>query len=330
MDKGAAVVHCPLTASHVGFGRKFKRLVQQGQYDIVHNHLEAYSGYPVWLSRQLGVPVIASFHNTRFPPQTGLRRPILRELRAFYSRLSVRYAVDHSDVVTGCSQSVLAGVVSPDRNGRRQRVLYYGIPPLPVQDESARERFRSALGYSPSTPLVLHVGRFLEQKNHLGLLEIWRSVLTRTPTARLLLVGDGVLRPKVETAVQDHGLAGTVRFLGTRADVKEIMGSCDVFLFPSLHEGLPVAALEAGGAGLPVVGTNVAGLNEIVEHGRTGLLHSVRDVDGMASSVSRLLHGKEEARKLGDAARNRIRERFSAAASAEGLMSLYHECLGHS
>ena len=329
-DKGATVVHCPLTASHVGFGRKFKRLVRQGCYDIVHNHLEAYSGYPVWLSRQLGVPVITSFHNTRFPAQTGLRWPVLRELRGLYSQLSVRYAMDHSDVVTGCSQGVLASLVNPDRNGSKHRVLYYGIPAVPIQDESARQRFRSSLGYSARTPLVLHVGRFLEQKNHLGLLEIWKRVLTRTPMARLLLVGDGVLRPKVETAVQGLGLEGTVRFLGTRADVKDIMGSCDVFLFPSLHEGLPVAALEAGGAGLPLVGTNVPGLNEIVEHGRTGLLHSVKDVEGMASSVSRLLHGKEEVRKLGDAARNRVRDRFSAASSAEGLMSLYYECLGHS
>jgi glycosyltransferase involved in cell wall biosynthesis len=76
------------------------------------------------------------------------------------------------------------------------------------------------------------------------------------------------------------------------------------------------------------VGTDVAGINEVVANGETGLLHPVEDVDGMASSVSRLLEEKERARNLGAAGRTRVRERFSAAVSARRLLGLYHECLG--
>ena len=327
-DRGALTYLCPMTINQFSFARRLSRILRDGGYDILHNHLGAYSGLPVWIARRMGIRVITSYHNTHFAPQTATRLPVLRELRALYSWLSVGYAVDRSDVITGCSQSVLTSVVGHEPNGDRYKVLYYGIPAAPAQVVSARDAFRMALGYPANTPLVLHVGRFLEQKNHLGLLEIWKRVVARVPPARLLLVGDGVLRPTVERAIQRHSLEDTIRLLGVRNDVRHIMGSCDVFVFPSRHEGFGIAALEASGAGLPVVGTNVAGLNEVVEHGETGLLHSVADVDGMARSLIKLLEEKDHARKLGDAGRRRVREQFSASASAKGLLGLYHECLG--
>jgi len=327
-DLGALTYLCPMTMDHFSFARRLSRILMDGSYDILHNHVGAYSGFPVWIARRTGVRVITSYHNTHFAPQTMTRLPVLRELRAVYSRLSIGYAIRHSDLITGCSNSVLKSLVDPQRSADRHRVLYYGIRSAPRQNESARNAFRKALGYSMDTPLVLHVGRFFQQKNHLGLLQIWKRVLTRTPNARLLLVGDGLLRAAVERAAEELNLDGSVRFLGVRADVKEIMGSCDVFLFPSLHEGFGIAALEASGAELPVVGTNIPGLNEVVTDRETGLLHAIEDVEGMAASVSELLEERERGRKLGDAGRRKVREHFSAASSAERLLSLYHECLG--
>jgi len=327
-DRGAVTYLCPLTVNPMSFANQLSRILKEGGYNILHNHLGAHSGLPVWIARRAGVRVMTSYHNTRFAPQTLTRLPVLRHVRALYGRLSVGYAVGNSDVVTGCSQGVLTSIAGAEATNDRCRVLYYGIPTEPAPASRARHAIRIGLGFAPETPLVLHVGRFLAQKNHLGLLEIWKRVLTRTPTARLLLVGDGPLRPTVERALGRLKLGGTVRFLGVRADVNEIMGGCDVFLFPSLHEGLPMSAIEANGAGLPVVGTDVAGINEVVANGETGLLHPVEDVDGMASSVSRLLEEKERARNLGAAGRKRVRERFSAAVSARRLLGLYHECLG--
>lgn len=327
-DLGALIYLCPMTMDHFSFGRRLSRILMDGKYDILHNHVGAYSGFPVWVARRTGVRVITSYHNTHFAPQTMTRLPVLRELRAAYSRRSIRYAISHSDVITGCSNSVLNSLVGPGWSEDRYRVLYYGIRGAPRQNEGARSAFRKALGYSVDTPLVLHVGRFFEQKNHLGLLQIWKRVLARTPKARLLLVGDGLLRAAVERAAENLKLDGSVRFLGVRADVKEIMGNSDVFLFPSRHEGFGIAALEASGAGLPVVGTNIPGLNEVVADGETGLLHGIEDVEGMAAAVSELLEDKERAHKLGEAGRRRVREHFSATSSAERLLGLYHECLG--
>ena len=327
-DEGAATFHCPMTPTHIGFGRRLSRILNEGGYDILHNHLGAYSGFPVWVAKRSGVRVITSYHNTHFSPQTLTRLPVLRTLRSVYSHFSVRYAVGSSDVITGCSNGVLTTVTGRETPGSMRRVLYYGAHLQPKQSHVERNAFRASLGYSADTPLVVHVGRFLEQKNHLGLLEIFGRVLREVPGAKLLMVGDGVLRSTVERAAQELRLTGNARFLGVRNDVARIMGNSDVFLFPSIHEGLPIAAMEASGAGLPVVGTNVAGLNEVVADGRTGVLHSLEDLDGMASSVARLLKDKEYASELGEAGRHRVGSDFSVARSAERLLSLYHECIG--
>jgi glycosyltransferase involved in cell wall biosynthesis len=106
------------------------------------------------------------------------------------------------------------------------------------------------------------------------------------------------------------------------------MGKCDLFLFPSLHEGLSLAVIEASAAGVPVVGSKIPGFDEAVVDGQTGVLHPVDDLEGMSDSVVTLLTDKAHAHKLSDAGRMRANEIFSVSASAERLLNLYHECLG--
>jgi glycosyltransferase EpsF len=116
------------------------------------------------------------------------------------------------------------------------------------------------------------VGRFEVPKNHRFLVEIFGSLAARLPTARLVLVGDGPLRPQIEQFVRAKGLENHVFFLGVRADVPEIMGCLDVFLFPSLWEGIPLTLLEAQAAGVSCVVSNV--ISDEADLG-IGLLHSV-------------------------------------------------------
>jgi len=325
-DMGAEVVHCPLTAPHVGFGRKFKSIVKRGEYDIVHNHLETYSGYPVWLSRQVGVPVITSFHNTSFAPQTWTQLPGLRTLRSIYSRLSIDYALNNSNFLTGCSRSVASSLGARHRAQNEFRILHYGVESLPTPQESERQAFRVNMGWAADSPVVVHVGRFFEQKNHVGVVETFARVKSRVPSAKLLLIGDGPLRPRIVLEIKRLGLETAVTLLGVRTDARELVAMCDVFLFPSLHEGFGLAALEANAAGLPVVGTNIPGLNEAVVDGKTSLLHEIEDAQGLAGSVIDLLKNRDYARRLGEAGRERAREDFSVAASASRLTDLYDEC----
>lgn len=324
---GSTVFHCPLTPDHVRFGRRLSRLLVEGQYDLVHNHLQTYSGFPVWIARRAGVPVVTSYHNTQFSAQTWTRTLGLQHLRSTYGRVSVGYALRHSDVVTGCSDAVLASVAPGYKDRANYRVLYYGVQVPALPDQAERAAFRAELGWLPDAPVILHVGRFNPQKNHMGLLDVFERVLAQIPAARLVLVGDGPLRPAVERSVAERGIAEQVRLLGLRGDVPRLMGLSDVFLFPSFFEGFGLAALEANAAGLPVVASRVPGLTEAVADGQTGLLHDVADVDGMARSVARLIAEPDYRRQLGQAGRQRVEEGYSLEASARQLRDLYRLCV---
>jgi glycosyltransferase involved in cell wall biosynthesis len=133
------------------------------------------------------------------------------------------------------------------------RLLYYGIDLEPFRAQ-ADPSLRAALRLPPNAFVMGHIGRFDEQKNHFFLLEIFRNAADADPRTRLMLVGDGPLRPAIEQRVAELGLTERVVFAGVRADVPRLLlGAVNVFVMPSLHEGLPLAGLEAQAAGLPCV-----------------------------------------------------------------------------
>jgi glycosyltransferase EpsF len=328
-ERGARVFHCRLRPDHLGFVRGVRELIQHEGYDVLHNHLEAYSGVGVWVGRRDNVPVITSFHNTHFAPQTPwLRRPGIRGLRAVYARLSERYAVRRSRYVTGCSRAVLMRVASRLRHGQVGQVLYYGMQPRERGDSAERDGLRREMAWPLDSLVVAHVGRMVEQKNHLGLLEVFKRVVLQVPRARLLCVGDGPLRPVVERKIAREGLTGRARCVGVRSDVVELLGRSDVLLLPSIHEGFGLVALEASGVGLPVVGSRIPGLDEVVRDGESGVLHAIDDVKGMAESVEKVLTDPEYGARLGNAGRQRVRNEFAVRSSAEQLERLYRECVG--
>ena len=322
---GANVISCPLGPAHVGFAAKLQRILKEGKYDILHNHLEAYSGFPVWVAHQVKVPVITSFHNSHFEAQTSLTRlPIIRQIRSVYSVISIAYALRNSRLVTGCSQGVINSL---DPDGKklqtRSRVLYYGvnIPDLATSEECAQ--LRKEFGWEPETPIILHVGRLIEQKNHLGLLSVFQQILQQVPTAKLLLVGKGPLEQMIEKSINQRGLSHAVRLLGARDDVPSLMSKCDIFLLPSIHEGLGVVVLEANASGLPVIGSRVTGLTEAVRDGETGILKEVGDIEGMAASAIALIKDSSYAQQMKNSGLTWIKDNFSTEVSAKRLLDIY-------
>ncbi len=327
-DMGAAVIHCPLTISHSTFIGGLSRLLQCGYYDVVHNHLDVTGGVAIWAAKKANVPIVSSFHNTHFAPQTWTRMPGVRQLRALYGKMSIDYSLRHSQVITGCSQAVLDSVLPENRKDPRCRLLYYGVETAARADEQERSAFRQSLGIPDSAPIVLHVGRFFRQKNHGGLLRIFARIREQRRDAVLVLVGDGVLRNEISSRIARLDLKSSVRMLGFRNDVPYIMNCSDVLLLPSFHEGLPVVSLEACANQLPLVGSNIPGTNEAIVNGQTGLLHDLKDEQAMAESALRLLQQPGFADQIRDAASVRIEKFFSRRASAEALVRLYRETSG--
>jgi glycosyltransferase involved in cell wall biosynthesis len=170
-----------------------------------------------------------------------------------------------------------------------------------------RERLRGELGVPPEAGLVLAVGRLNAEKGQSLLLQAAPAVLSRCPGTVFALAGDGPLRGALEQQAAQLGIAGQVRFLGVRQDVPALLAAADLFVLPSRSEGMPNALLEAMAAGLPVVSFEVGGVGEVLVHGVTGLLVPPEDADGLARAMLALLENEQERRRLGAAARERIR-----------------------
>jgi glycosyltransferase involved in cell wall biosynthesis len=191
-----------------------------------------------------------------------------------------------------------------------------------------REAAREELGLDAHAPLVGVVGRLETQKGHGDLLAAWPAVTAALPDARLLVVGDGSLRGDLEAQARGLGVRASIVFAGYRADVARVLGAVDVLALPSLHEGMPLTAIEGAAMGLPVVATAVDGTPEVVRHGVTGLLVPVRDVPALGRALVDLLLDPARARAMGRAARRWALERFDLARQVQATGRVYRECLG--
>jgi glycosyltransferase involved in cell wall biosynthesis len=208
--------------------------------------------------------------------------------------------------------------------------VYYGVSLPPLATNTQRVEFRRELQLMKDAPLVVHVGRFVPQKNHSGVLNVFQRVVQSVPEARLVLVGAGPLLEKTQSQAEALGIRDAVRWLGVRSDVSRLLALCDVFLFPSLFEGFGLAALEANAAGLPVVGSRVPGLTEAVVDNETARLFEATDNLGMAQSVVDLLGNPVIRSALAAKAREHVETRFSIEASADTLVQMYQDSLGDS
>ena len=175
---------------------------------------------------------------------------------------------------------------------------------------------------------VLSLGALTWEKDPVGHLETSAPVLARHPGAVHLFAGDGPLRQELAAAAGRLGLTDRVRLLGSRDDVGDLLAASDLLLFASRTEGMPASVIEAGAAGVPVAGTALAGVPEVVVDGQTGLLAAPGDLDGLRAALDRLLGDGELRAAMGRAARTRCRDRFGIDAIAGAYLALYEELAG--
>ena len=174
-------------------------------------------------------------------------------------------------------------------------------------------------------PRLVMVGRLQAPKDPLTLVRALATL--HGVDFEALLVGDGPERAAVEEEVRRFGIESTVRLLGERSDVPELLGTAEIFVLSTRSEGLPLSILEAMAAGLPVVASNVGGVPELVIDGETGLLVPAGDPRSLAAAIERLLEDQSLARRLGEAGRSRVAEHFDLGAVRQAHFDLYSDLL---
>lgn len=301
---------------------RLMRIMRDYQPHIVHTRnfgaLEA-----IFAARLVRVPVaIHSEHGYELDILRGLpfRRRIL--CRVLFPMADAVFAVTKELRAYHSGQSWLAA--------EKIRVIYNGVNTdrfVSLNSDAALARKDS--GLPTDRFLIGSVGRLVPIKDHSTLLQAAELLLRQGNNLHVLLVGDGPERATLQQYVASMpALSGRVTFLGASDRVPELLKAMDVFVLPSISEGMSNTILEAMATGLPVVVTRAGGNAEMIDHEFSGLLFAPRDVRTLASHLARLIENPDLRRHLGEAARRRAVERFSLAEMLRRYRDLYFELAG--
>ena len=241
---GGRVILIPPYQKVFKYHKALKKVLKDGNYKIVHSHINTLSVFSLFAAKCAGVPVrIAHSHSTTNKKEK--KKNLLKQVLKPFSRL---FATDYMC----CSE--LAGrwlFGNKEYDNGNVYLLNNAIDLDKFKyDEKVRKEKRKELDISDDTLVIGHVGRFVEQKNHRFLIDIFNEVHKEEKNSILLLAGQGPLMDEIKEKVKKLGLEDNVRFLGQRNDINELYQAFDVFLLPSLYEGLPVVGIEAQATGL--------------------------------------------------------------------------------
>lgn len=293
-----------LTASVLALQRELRQArARKTPFDLVQAHWVLPNGPPAALAAlSTRLPLVVSLHGSDI--YLAETQPIMGKIAGLVFRQAA--------VVTACSADLSMRGVRLGANPTRTFVIPYGVNPDQFRpDLTAAQRFRAEWGIPEHAPLVLGVGRLVSKKGFSVLLDAWPAVLRMHPTARLVIVGYGDLRPALEAQAARLGIATNVLFTGQldRARTAMAMAAADVFALPIVRkgvDGLPNVLLEAMGAARPIVAARVAGVPDVIEDGVHGLIVPERDAGALAAAIARLITDRALAERLGAAARKRI------------------------
>ncbi|HXW13692.1 MAG TPA: glycosyltransferase family 4 protein [Terriglobia bacterium] len=308
----AKTVHCGGRFDWRGV-QAIRQIVRAHRIDVVHTHGYKADLYGYLAARREGRPVVATCHNW-LAGGTKL---------AFYNFLD-RIVLRRFDALGAVSDVIAEKLVSFGVQRERIRVIANGIDIRAFASASAATPDPTR---APGEHILGIIGRLDLQKGFEYLLRAVANLRSSFPGLSLLIVGEGPDRGKIEELVSHHGLTGHVMMTGRQTDMPKIYNSFDIFVLPSLNEGLPMTLLEAMAAGKAIIATRVGAVPQVVTDGVTGLLVEPGDVTSLKGAISQLLYDPDRCRQLGRNAQAHVMEHYSAAAMAQKYHEMYAQVL---
>jgi len=305
------------------------QIMRREHFDVVHTHTPKAGLLGQLAARIAGVPIVANtlhgfyFHDDMKP-----------WLRRFYIWME-RVAAKCSDTILSQNREDMATAVA-ERIAKPEQLKWLGNGIDVARFDRRRladstlEALRLEIDIDAQAPIIGFVGRLVEEKGILDLLEAAKSVVRAVPNAQFLIVGPydddkpDALRPDV---AERYGVAGHCRFVGMRHDMPELYALMDVLVLPSYREGFPRAPMEASAMGVPTVVTDIRGCREAVEHGQNGLLFPVGNADALAQCLIELLGDDEQRTKMGVEGRRIAENRFDEQMVFDRVLSEYGRLL---
>ncbi|WP_404784035.1 glycosyltransferase [Altericista sp. CCNU0014] len=291
---GCRILPCPYLTQPWRYAWEFKRVLSAyGPYDVVHSHVHFFSGYVLQIAKAAKVPcLIAHSHNDHRAIERS--KNWLRQGYLSLMKRSISRSMTHG--LTTSQQAALDLFGPAWVEDERINLLFSGLDLHPFVTEVAPDDVRQEWQIPADAWVIGHVGRFEPQKNHDFLVRVAAEAMHQHPNSYLLLVGQGSLQPQIERQVRALGIGDRVVFTGPRSDIAAILlGGMDAFLFPSIHEGLGVAIVEAQAAGLPCLISDVVPVEADVVPGLVRRLSLARSTVEWANAL--LTHSRNTPRK---------------------------------
>jgi glycosyltransferase involved in cell wall biosynthesis len=311
--------------------RELAELIETYQVDVAQTHiLQVLDFLILTLRRDTNLKVVLwTMQNVEFLPErrSGQRR-WAREVKELAYRLLYRVLASQADGYIAVSDEVRQAIIKQIGPIDDKIFTVCNAVDLELYERQGdKAALCDELGLPPDAYLIATVGRLTEQKGHRYLIDAAASVVSAHPDTHFLFIGIGELRDELERQAQQAGVSENIHFLGLRGDVPDLLVATDLFVLPSLWEGLSLALLEAMAAAKPIVATAVSGTTQAMVPGVTGLVVPSRDSMALAEAILQVLSNPSQAQAMGQAARRHVTLNYSAQKQAEEHLALYHRLL---
>jgi glycosyltransferase involved in cell wall biosynthesis len=305
------MVHCKGRADWRAV-RQIEEYIQEDEVDLVHTHgykADLYGYLAAWRCHK---PVVATCHNW-----VGGTAAL-----GIYNHLD-RMALKKFNALAAVSDAVA------------QRLLAFGVPPEKIKtiangiDVTAFERAQPLPLLKDEGSIVVGVVARLDlQKGFEYLLRAARELCKMFPGLKIVIAGEGPDRSAIEEMIEQYGLQSSVVLAGQQSNMPAVYAAMDIFVLPSLNEGLPMTVLEAMAASKPVIATRVGAIPSVIRDGENGLLVVPKDTEGLRNAVASLLNDPARRRRLGDQAHAWVSQNYTSEAMALKYREMYEEVLG--
>ena len=297
---------------------KIREVAEQYSLDLVHVHYAIPHATSAFLAQEMlkphRLPTVTTLHGTDIT--------LVGMMPSYYE--ITRFSIEKSSAVTSVSDFLKRETIREFRIEHPIDVIHNFVDTdvfRPVDTPACRARFAR-----DGEKVLMHVSNFRKVKNLPVLIQVFYEVQKHVPS-RLVLVGDGPERESTERQAEALGIADRVIFLGDQEYIADLLPAADVFLLPSQHESFGLAALEAMSCGVPVLGSRIGGLPEVIQHEETGFLCDPNDVDCMKAIVLSLFKDEALRRQIGQAARDRAVRVFNRDLIVAQYVDVYRRLL---
>ncbi|PJA26297.1 MAG: hypothetical protein CO189_11670 [candidate division Zixibacteria bacterium CG_4_9_14_3_um_filter_46_8] len=297
------------------YPKQLIKFIRDSHCDIVHTHSGCWTKVAAACSYIPQIKVIYTEHGRTFPES---------RLQVLQDRIAIRST--HKVVAVGepLRKYLINRVGLP---AEKVVTIHNGIDTERFKPSEEGKRVRDEFGYKDDEVVIAIVARLAPVKDHRYLIEAFRILLQRCPQARLLIIGDGPLREKLDFMVESYNLGEQIHFAGDRNDVDRILTGMDVATLSSQSEGISLTLLEAMSAELPVVATAVGGNITIIKDGINGFLVEVNDINTYADLLTRLTQSSDLRRRIGKEARVDVMANWSLKGMVDAYQQLYEELI---